>query len=75
MEIENFRSHITLKDGTKVRFIPPPPNGDRLGGITQEERESLTQLKGDLDEVKTALVGVDAAADALMEVVGVDDQG
>lgn len=32
---EKFWTHLKLKNGDKVKFIPPAPDGDQLGGITQ----------------------------------------
>lgn len=49
-------THLKLKNGDNVSFIPPAPNGAQLGGITQSQREFISQiqpLKLDVEQVKT----------------------
>ena len=44
---EKIWEGFTNSEGDFVRFAPPPPNGDQLGGITQEERETIASNKDD----------------------------
>lgn len=37
-------THLKLKNGDQVQFIPPSPNGEQLGGITEEERNAIQQF-------------------------------
>lgn len=49
-------THLKLKNGDNVSFIPPAPDGAQLGGITQSQRESISQiqpLKSGVEQVKT----------------------
>lgn len=49
---EKFWTHLKLKNGDKVKFIPPAPDGDKLGGITQEERESIADAKSEISQLQ-----------------------
>ena len=65
-----FWTHLKLKNGDQVKFVPPAPDGERLGGITQTERQMIGDVNRDLELVKDELVGVTDAANALSEVIG-----
>ena len=41
---DKFWTHLKLKNGDKVKFVPPAPDGDRLGGVTQEERQNISNI-------------------------------
>lgn len=45
--MDKFWTHLKLKNGDRVHFVPPAPDGDQLGGITQAERESIGDLLED----------------------------
>lgn len=49
-------THLKLQNGDKVTFIPPAPNGAQLGGVTQSQRESISQiqpLKSDVEQIES----------------------
>lgn len=78
--MQKFWTHLKLKNGDQVKFVPPAPNGDQLGGVTQEERENIGLLKEEiankLTKPSTAEVGkyfrvasIDAEGNPVLEAV------
>lgn len=50
---EKFWTHLKLKNGDTVKFVPPAPNGTQLGGITEEERAKIGSALADIDKSLT----------------------
>ena len=36
-----YWDHLKLKNGDQVKFVPPSPDGDRLGGITETQMNKI----------------------------------
>lgn len=61
--MNKFWTHLKLKNGDKVQFVPPAPDGDRLGGVTQEEREQIGSLKEEIASKQDKIDDLDAIRD------------
>lgn len=55
-------THLKLKNGDKVQFVPPAPDGEHLGGVTQEEKESIAQLNGNVEKHTYQIDNLNSAA-------------
>lgn len=70
---QKFKTHLKLKGGDKVRFIPPAPDGEQLGGVTQSERQAIANKLTQPDGVAVGkyfrVASIDIDGKAVLESV------
>lgn len=71
-------THLKLKNGDKVQFIPPAPDGEQLGGITQEQRQKITEVtdvKSDIEKMQQLMPEAAPTVGKVLKVLSVNEDG
>lgn len=55
---EKYWTHLKLKNGDRAIFVPPAPDGERLGGINQDEKNAISNVNNNFGKISKSLVNI-----------------